>query len=294
MKITKTVMRALKLLFSLLVGAALPTVLTMNVAMSAEAPQVTTIPIKIVGTSPIIKVRVNGMPINVHFDIGRSSNLSLFPSVLDKIDKVPIGESAGGMSMDGPTGKKPIYEVELVQVGEANFADVTIGEDFHDAEFQANFIATRGAYGFAGTGLFKDRKIVIDYQRRELTIITPNIPPERQSACRGTVVPLISGLDWGLVSRAKTEIGDILFVWDTGAPGSVIFKRRTDAANLNLPEYDGLTLNQLSFDEHEFGPMEFFVRDFAGPPFDGFIGYDFFVNHVVCVDFPGNRLLIRQ
>ena len=96
------------------------------------------------------------------------------------------------------------------------------------------------------------------------------------------------------MTKTKTEIGDIVFVWDTGAPGSVIFKKRTDTANLHLAEYDALTLNKLAFDEHQFGPREFFVRDFTGPPFDGFIGYDFFVDHVVCVDFPGDRLLIGE
>lgn len=279
---------------SLLIGAALATLCTTNVTMSADGAQVT-IPIRIAETSPIIEVRVNGMPINVLFDIGRSGNVSLFPAVFEQIDKVQIGESVGGVSMDGPTGGgRPIYRVDVVQVGDIGFTNVSMGEDFHDAEFQADFIARKDAYGFAGTGLFKNHKIVIDYQRRELTLIASDVPLDQQSACRGKEIPLITGLDWGLVTKASTEIGDIVLVWDTGAPGNLIFKKRTDTANLNLAEYDALTLKKLAFDEHEFGPMEFFVRDLSGPPFDGFIGYSFFMDHIVCVDFPGNRLLIRQ
>jgi hypothetical protein len=45
----------------------------------------------------------------------------------------------------------------------------------------------------------------------------------------------------------------------------------------------------------DFGPLQFAVEDLSLPPgFDGFIGYNFFAHHVVCMDFPGNRLLIRD
>jgi hypothetical protein len=30
------------------------------------------------------------------------------------------------------------------------------------------------------------------------------------------------------------------------------------------------------------------------PKFDGFVGYNFFERHIVCVDFPGNRLIIDR
>ena len=166
-----------------LVGTALSALFTVNFAISAEVASVT-VPIEIVGTSPIITVRIDGLDVPVLFDIGRSGNLSLFPSVLNDIDKVPFGESAGGVAIEGPTGKRPIYKVELVQVGGANFEDVTIGEDFHDAAFRADFVARKGAYGFMGTGLFDEGyKIVVDYQARELTIIAPDVPPALQSAC---------------------------------------------------------------------------------------------------------------
>ena len=93
---------------------------------------------------------------------------------------------------------------------------------------------------------------------------------------------------------AKTEIGDVRLVWDTGAPANIILKDRTDAANLGLPEYEELTLSKLSLGGRDFGPVSFFVRDFKIPPFDGLIGFPFFDKYVICFDFPGNRLLIRD
>jgi hypothetical protein len=41
--------------------------------------------------------------------------------------------------------------------------------------------------------------------------------------------------------------------------------------------------------------MDFHVVDYAQlPGTDGFIGNDFFANHIVCIDFPGTGFLIRR
>jgi len=255
-----------------------------------------TVPIEIVGTSPVIEIRVNGEPVTVHFDLGNADSVSLFPAFLDQIEKEQVGETGGRKSLYGSEDGKPIYRVDLVQIGDISFADFDVVEDFHDAEFQLNFIEDRGAYGFVGPGLFRDHKLVIDYQRKELTIISPDVPEEQQSSCRGREIPLMPGsnADVGALALAKTEIGDVRLVWDTGAPANIILKDRTDAANLELPEYDELTLDQLSFGEHNFGPASFYVRDFKIPPFDGLIGYPFFRDYVVCFDIPGNLLLVRE
>ena len=106
---------------------------------------------------------------------------------------------------------------------------------------------------------------------------------------------MMPGSDAGVLTMAKTEIGDIRFVWDTGAVPNIILKSRADGENLELSDRNTVTLNQIAFGEHEFGPIEFKVWDFPiTPPFDGFIGHEFFKNHIVCVDFPGDRLLIRK
>ena len=53
--------------------------------------------------------------------------------------------------------------------------------------------------------------------------------------------------------------------------------------------------DRLGLGGSEFGPWSFEVVDFALPPgFEGFIGYDFFAQHVVCMDFPGRRVLVRK
>jgi len=258
--------------------------------------QETTVPIEIVGTSPIIEIKVNGKPVPVNFDLGNADSVSLFPAFLDEVEKEKVGETGGRKSLYGPEDGKPIYRVETVQVGDFAVTNFDVVEDFHDAEFQEDFIETRGAYGFVGPGLFKDHGLVIDYQQKELTIVAQDALDAQQSSCRGREIPLMpqSSSDIGALGLAKTEIGDVRLVWDTGAPANIILKDRTDAADLDLPEYEELTLTKLSFGGLDFGPASFFVRDFKIPPFDGLIGFPFFEKYVVCFDLPGNRLFVRD
>lgn len=235
------------------------------------------------------------MPVTVLFDLGNSDNLLLFPSVLNQIDKVQIGESDGFKTVHGPGDGQPIYQVDLVQIGDLSFTSVNLIEDFHDSEYQADFVANLDSYGSMGTGLFQDHKLVFDYRRKELTVITPDAAAGNQSSCRGREIPFLPGSDAGVLTMATTEIGDIKFVWDTGAIPNIILKSRAEGENLELSDRNTVTLKQIAFNEHEFGPIEFKVWDFpVTPPFDGFIGHVFFRDHIVCVDFPGDRLLIPE
>lgn len=56
------------------------------------------------------------------------------------------------------------------------------------------------------------------------------------------------------------------------------------------------TTKRLVLGGTDFGPWQFKWMEMSLPPFfDGSIGfgYDFFLRHVVCIDFPGKRVLVR-
>ena len=256
------------------------------------------LPIRMVEYDPIIEVRVNGIPIDVQFDLGIGGSLALFPSQLDRIDeKSQVDTSGGGVSILGPTGGgRPIYEVGLVEVGELNIENARIGEDYHDDDFQERFSARLDAYGFLGREFLLEHKVIVDYEQSNLTIIPPDAPSEQQSACGGAKLSLIQGQDWGLVSNVETDIGEIVVVWDTGSPANVVSKKRADMADLRNAAGDRQLFEQFRINGHDFGPQKFEVWDFGehGPPFDGFIGYDFFADNVVCVDFPNNLIFVQQ
>lgn len=282
--------------FTLLPLIAVLTACSDESAVSAAQSAATTIPIRLVDDDPLIQVRINGSPIDVQFDIGRGTTVAVFPPQLEPITKRRVGTASSGLSMTGPTGERPIYEVDIIEIGEATFENATIVEDFHDNEYQERFASRLNAYGFVGTGLIDQFKVVIDYQVRKLTLIPPEAPPEEQALCNGIELSLIQGQDWGLASRVDTDIGELVLVWDTGAPESGILKRRTDASGRDLNDGDTLFTEQFAFGETDIGPETFVVWDWGenAPPFDGFIGYDFFAENVVCVDFQNYKILVSR
>jgi len=283
-------------------GAALILNLAVLLACSGESVtdsaqvSATVVPIRLVDEDPLIEIRINGSPIVVQFDIGRGTTVAVFPPQLESISKRRVGTASSGLSMTGPTGERPIYEVDLIEVGDARFENATVVEDFHDEEYQDSFSSRLDAFGFFGTGLLQKHKIVIDYQRRELTLIPPESPREQQSICDGVELALMQGQDWGLASKVVTDIGELVLVWDTGAPESGVLKSRTEKSGLDLNDGDTLSTNLFAFGSNDIGPEDLVVWDWGenAPPFDGFIGYNFFADNIVCVDIPNQTVFVKR
>lgn len=294
---------SLQKIFSLMPIRRSPTTLLLLVLLAACSEEsgnssvsstVTVVPIRLVGTDPVIEVKINGVPFNVQFDIGISSTVAIFPIELESIDKQRVGSTSSGLSMSGPTGKRPIYKVGLLEVGDIKFWQADVVEDFHDEEYQNWFSSRLDAHGFIGTGLFDRYKMVIDYPGKELTLIPPDAPTGQQALCEGIELPLVQGEDWGLISNVETDDGRFVLVWDTGSPESGVLKRRTDLSNLNLEDGDIYSTKQFIINDHDIGPETLVVWDWSenSPPFDGFIGYDFFAENVVCVDLLNYRIVL--
>ena len=278
-----------------------PILLTIASCSGENAPprsSAIVVPIRLVEVSPLVEVKINGMPVDVLFDLGNGGSLELFPSQIERSSRENTGCYVGWWRRNGGTfwGGRPIYQVDLVQIGDFSVRGARIGEDFHDHAFQERFVSAHDAYGFLGRGYFDEQRILVDYPQRRLTFIPPDAPADQQAACSGTELRLVEGTNWGLVSTAVTEIGEIVLVWDTGSPANVVFKKRTDVDDLGFSEGDTLTLDQFKINGHDFGPATFEIWDWGAdrPPFDGFIGYDFFLTHVVCIDFPENRIYVQK
>jgi hypothetical protein len=100
--------------------------------------------------------------------------------------------------------------------------------------------------------------------------------------------------DGAPVTKVKTDSGELTLLWDTGAPSSFIKKSLAEQA---APQSSSQMLVSKHFilNGSDFGPLELRAFEFSEPPgIDGFIGGNFFANHVVCIDLPMNRFLIRK
>jgi hypothetical protein len=149
------------------------------------------------------------------------------------------------------------------------------------------------ARGYLGTGLLKPYEIVLDYSHRTLTLIAPGSATSA-GTCTGIGVPFsVSSPKWRgePVSEVETDWGTETLWWDTGSPATILSKAALRKARVPVSG-DSVNTKRFALGGIDLGPGKFDVWDISLPGFDGFIGHDFFAKHVVCIDFPGNRVVI--
>lgn len=244
------------------------------------------IPIELRDKYPFLTATVDGTDVKLKFDLGSSSALVLQRSTLDRIKAAPTGESSKFQSLDG-VYESPKFKISHLRIGSTAFADVVTTVDASRPGYEPDPLAQ----GLLGTGLLKSHELVIDYPQRAMTLV-PRPKEAASGSCKGTVVAFDQkSAKWRgePVTEAQTEIGPVILWWDTGAPLSALRKTLTRDARFQA---DTVTMNRLTLGSTDFGPWQFESWDMSLPGFDGFLGYDFFAKHVVCVDFPGNRIVI--
>jgi len=270
--------------------AALSAVLMLSSAAMAIERSVT-VPLKLAGNYPIFEADIDGHTIPLMFDLGEDSALVLTRAALEELKITPVNSGHAVSDVKGNTMESPKFTVRSLKIGGASFSDVSGRIDIHDPSYQSAHV---GQLGYVGPLLVHDYRIVLDYRHGQMTLIPPRIHDAARAGCRGIVVPFLPEWDGAPVTKAHTDLGDLTVVWDTGAPISILRRAVAEQAH---PNFSGqfLTTQHFRLKDTNFGPLELRVIDFSQPPgSDGFIGTNFFVHHVVCVDLPANRFLIHN
>jgi hypothetical protein len=251
----------------------------------------TTVPMQLRGNYPVIIAQVDGIDVPLVFDLPDESALALSQTVIDRIKTSPAGETHRALDAMGNVIQSGTFKVQRLQIGDTVFTDVIGRPDLHDPAYQSENL---GQQGYLGTALLKSYKVVLDYPHRQLTLISPGSTKKQLGKCRGVQVPFLPDWNGTPITKAITDFGGLTAVWDTGTPVSIL--RRPNAKKLNDDVIDETaTTKSLVLGGTDFGPLTFVVADYAEPAgTDMFIGYSFFINHVVCVDFPGKRFLIQR
>jgi len=247
------------------------------------------VPIRLLQHFPVLSAKIGGVPVLLQFDSGNSGSVSLTQAVLDTVKAVPTGEFSQGIDGKGNVMKYPKYKIPAIKIGAVTFKDV-IGElDVHDPSYQATQV---GQQGFLGTALLKNYRVVLDYSHRRITLV-PSENKER-GPCIGTPVPFSQEAHGEPGTKADIDLGSMTVAWDTGAPVSMISKSFAEA-NGAQQSAGSLKSKHLTLSGADFGPLSFQIEELSLPPwFAGFIGYNFFAHHVVCLDFPQNQVLIQR
>jgi hypothetical protein len=245
------------------------------------AAQPATVPLAIVQGYPILPADIDGHKVRLIFDLGGDS-LALTRTTLDELGIAPTGPAQRETDVKGNTMDSRTFEVQRLRIGDAVFRGITGRMDIHDP-------ARFGAQGYIGPSIFATYRMVLDYRGGKMTLIPAGTARIERAGCVGTAVPFMDG-----VAKAKTDFGDLTFVWDTGFPFSAIRKARVDRTRAKVVNR-ALRTQRFRLNNVDFGPLELRPFDFSEPPgVDGFIGANFFEQHVVCLDFPANLILVQQ
>jgi len=257
-------------------------------APAGTPPDALVIPIEIRDGFPILKASVNGLEIPLKFDLGDGDPLVLQQDVLDQLDAKPTGKTAKMRGIDG-VFEAPLYEVPRIRIGTATFENIIARSDVRAGDYKPG---EQGEKGFLGTGLLREFLIAFNYRGRTMTLVPRGRHDLASKHCSGIEVPFIREWNGAPVTEAVTDWGRAILWWDTGAPVSAMRESFLQGPKPKR-EDDPLTTKQFVLGGTDLGPLEFNFWAMELPKFDGFIGYNFFERHVVCVDFPGNKLIVR-
>lgn len=257
-----------------------------------ESPEPTpsSVPIEFMNNFPILEINVDSRQMKVLFDLGGSDQIVLSKEALKSIDVNYLDEPYVWLDAMGNRLESERFTIPEMRIGSMVFHDVS----GHVDDEAVTYRKTPAGVGYIGAELIQSVKLVIDYGQNVMTLIPGESPSAREQGCYGTEVPFVAGLEIQPTTNVSTDLGDLVFVWDTGAPMSIV--RSSTAENQKLMD-DGLHVDNQQFKlaGEDFGPQQLRLLDFVEPvEVDGFVGHDFFANHVVCVDFMAQRFLVRS
>jgi hypothetical protein len=245
------------------------------------------------GHFAIVMANVDGLEVPLIFGTGDSPAVVLQQSVLDHIKAAPAPRDAANMGLDvkGNLLHFQKFRVSRVQLGDAVFTDVVAQLDAHAPN---NQLPDVGQKGLLGTGLLKPYKVVLDYAHLTMTLVPAAANDIQAELCSGTSVPFaVTPSPAEPFTKADTDVGQLTLVWDTASGWSFV-SQKVIRRGLAPSSNEDVTTKRLVLGGTDFGPWRFKWMEMSLPPFfDGSIGYDFFLRHVVCIDFPGKRVLVR-
>jgi hypothetical protein len=248
------------------------------------------VPIEIVNNFPVLSVSVGDQNIPVAFDLGGDEPIELKTQALRKIVVEFLPDAYTWVDAKGSKLQARKFRISELRIGGLVFHDV-VGHE--DAE-AANYPKVRAGLGRVGISLIQSYSMVFDYPGKTLTLFSVKVGNPQHAGCFGARVPFDPKWEGAPVSTVQTDLGNLTFVWDTGAPGNFIAERLLSKRAQNGAAVPFVS-QRFMMGGRDFGPQELRPSKFVQPEgADGFLGYSFFASHVVCVDLTRKAFWIRD
>ena len=248
-----------------------------------------------VRANPVTTITVGDQPVQAIVDTGGDGAVTLSSGVLERAGAVSLSDTLVTTNSYGQKLKKSRFRVPAVTIGGRTFKDMAVVQ-------APVWPAGRSPPVPNGIGRqFLSRYfVVLDFPHQSITLWTSGAERAARTTCGRTWIPMEHTGEKDLaVGDFETQSGLIRLLFDTGATGSMI--PQATAKTLRLPTiargpgpvrfYES---TRLSAAGQDFGPLEFVVLPLELPrDFQGMLGRNFFMHHVVCLDYRRKRVFIR-
>ncbi len=217
---------------------------------------------------PYVNASVNGKSIELMFDLGADAPIALTRSEIAETNVSILSKSLTYGMADGSNFEVPLIRVENLKIGKLEKRDV-LGHEFR---YLGGAKSARRS-GHIGSSLFEGLVLQIDYSTKSVEISerTPDECPQNWKK-----IDLAYG-----IPRLEVTMNNKSY-WlalDTGSQGNFLPPADVVSSTMNVSTSDGETMS-----------IPFQALEILQAPFDGFLGYDFFLAHSVCLDFKDSRI----
>jgi aspartyl protease len=234
------------------------------------------IPIEIEKGNPIADVRINGVATRLIIDSG-GGILVLKSGAIERAGALRTGDFNSSTDALGNTSKQDLYSLGSLEIGGKSFRNLV-------AERVGAYAADSPGDGSMGRDFLNRFVAIYDYGSGRITLFDSGELSAARRSCRGESVRILIHPEGVVVTKAMAERHAMRVLWDTGAQHSFIKKSFADERLLPI-ETPFYTAPTFELGRADFGPLRFVVIDFAAPTgVDGFVGFNFFADHVVCID----------
>jgi hypothetical protein len=255
------------------------------------------LPLTFVRQNAITAITVDGQTIRADVDTGgvEDASLALSEAVIQRVGATRLPGKVVSTDTFGRRLLRPRFRAHTVVIGGRSFRNMTVME-----------VATPAASGRPGLPNGIGRRflsryfVVLDFPHGSITLWPPAASDAAGMGCGHTQIPMQPTVERGLaVGVFQTQNGRIRLLFDTGATYSMLPEAL--AARLRLPTitrgpgsppfYESAELAAVG---HDFGSMEFVILPLAPPvDFQGMLGWNFFMHHVVCLDYRRREVFIH-
>jgi len=247
------------------------------------------IPIRMVHDLPTTDVVVAGKQLALMIDLGGFAGIALTTAELIGTDVKFLEGSNRYTDIDGHEYASRRFVVPEIILGGQSFGPLDGSESV--------FVEGAGPpdnNGYIGFGFLHQFLLVLDYPGGHFRLYRSGDDAAFEAECGHESFPVES--EKGITrSVANTDRGSLRVLWDTGATVNAIHSALFAVSDQTADDQGGppfVSLTTLSLAGRDYGPVQFRVTDFVGPPVDGILGTPFLGQRKLCFDLTRGKAAI--